>query len=429
MEIKNIKLKKGVELTALTTDKFKSSILKVYLLTELKEETASHNSLLVDVMSASCEKYPELKLLNRKLAELYDTVVTASVSKVGEADALSFTVSFLDGKYAFDGTDLLKECCEMLGEIIFHPLVKDGAFDKAVVEREKKNLIDAIEAEKNNKSSYAVKRCIDVMCEGEAYSVSANGETEIVKNISAQELYEHYQKTLASAKVSVFYSGASDTDKVEEMVNRYLPFEERDENIKYADVIDTVGEVKNVTEEFPITQGKLSLGFRTGITLPDDDYYAYAVFNAVFGASPSSKLFMNVREKMSLCYYCRPVPDAHKGTLIVTSGININDKEKAQAAILDQLMEIQNGNITDEEIDNAKRFLKNMNKERYDSPSSLISSYFQNSLYSIYLSPDEKTEKIYAVEKDDIVKVSKKVILDTVYFMTGDGTEDSEDEE
>ena len=168
-----------------------------------------------------------------------------------------------------------------------------------------------------------------------------------------------------------------------------------------------------------ITQGKLTLGFRTGISVYDSGYTAFSLFNEIFGGSPSSKLFMNVREKLSLCYYCSAIPEAHKGLLFVASGIEVENKQKAQEEILNQLEDIKQGKISDEEFDSAVKSLVNGYSELDDDPQSLSLWYYGRMLAGLDGTPQDVCEKIKALEKEDVVKASSGIKLDTVYFLKG----------
>ena len=93
---------------------------------------------------------------------------------------------------------------------------------------------------------------------------------------------------------------------------------------------------------------------RSGINALDPDYTAMVLANCILGGSPFSKLFMNVREKQSLCYYCAARHDTPKNVMFVQSGVETKDLDRTEEAILKELNDMKKGNITDDEILFAK---------------------------------------------------------------------------
>ena len=184
-------------------------------------------------------------------------------------------------------------------------------------------------------------------------------------------------------------------------------------------VVRTASGVKEVREECVGKQGNLVMGFRTGTVLSDGDYPKMALMSEIYGGSPSSKLFMNVREKMSLCYYCVSVPEAIKGIMLVRAGIENKNFETAKNAILEQLEFMKSGKFTEEELYNAKLSLINAYREISDNPQSLQNWYMGRMLSDISQSPEEAIEVVKNITKDEIVATAKKVTLDTVYFLEG----------
>ena len=161
------------------------------------------------------------------------------------------------------------------------------------------------------------------------------------------------------------------------------------------------------------------MGFRSGTVLRDGDYPKMALMSELYGGAPSSKLFMNVREKMSLCYYCVSMPEAVKGIMFVRAGIENENFETARDAILEQLELVKKGEFTDEELSSAKLSLINAYREISDNPQSLQNWYIGRALSGITQSPDETIEVVKNITKEEIVATANKVVLDTVYFLRG----------
>lgn len=410
----------NVSLNYIEMDKFKSNYLSVSFVLPFEKRSAAMNTLIMKILKRGTVSYPDMIALSKKLEYLYSTDIFTKANSFGETQALSFSIDALNNRFATDGTDILGEAIKMLGEIIFSPVTENGAFKASYFESEKKNLLDDISAEINNKAKYALSRCCENMFKDEKYRFSALGDFETVSGFTNEEVYSHYLSVLKHAGVNITFVGSTDITKLKaalvSMFNCYKPCEIYNCS---TDVIREVSEVKEVKEECVGKQGNLVMGFRSGKVLSDGDYPKMALMSELYGGSPSSKLFMNVREKMSLCYYCVSIPEAVKGIMFVRAGIENENFETARDAILEQLSLVSKGEFTDDELANAKLSLINAYKEISDNPQSLQNWYMGRMLSGITQSPDEAIEAVKNITKKEIVATAKNVVLDTVYFLRG----------
>lgn len=419
--MKRIELSEGIFLNIIQSDKFKTEYFDFNLILPLRKETASLAALLPQVLKRGCKSYPSMASLSKRLDYLYSTGFSTRVIKRGEAQILGFTMDFLRDSLIPDGKSLAADVFALLKDILFNPLVRCGAFKKDYVEGEKKNLIDAIRSLINNKNAYAMKKCHEAMCSGSAFAVSENGTEEDVDGITGKALYAFYRETIATARMELFYVGAAPEEKILPLVQSLVKELER------RPVLPVVTEpfhrtretVAELTEEMEVAQGKLILGFRSGHTLSDKNYTAYALFNELYGGSPTSKLFENVREKMSLCYYCRSIPEAHKGILTVASGIEVENRDKAVKEILHQLELTQEGRISDEELASAKKSLVNSYRQLYDDNAGMALWYLSRHIAGNTLTIEQVIEEIGKVTKEEIAACAADTQLDTVFFLKG----------
>ena len=429
MSVINKKIADGIYLNFIETDKFKTNYLSVNFITKLNKETASLNALIPMVLKRGTVKYPTMAEINEQLENLYATGIYSRVYKRGENQIVGFTSHMLDNSYSIDDTDILASALDMLDQLIFQPKLANGVFVESYVDSEKSNLIDNINALINNKNRYAVWRCQEEMCKDEVFGIAESGTVDDVRNITPESLYSQYRKILNESQIEIYYVGQGDIDWLSEKLTEIF------KNINHTDtqletvVIRKAGEVKEITEDQPVTQGKLSIGFRTGSVLNDGDYHKFVLFNEVFGGSPTSKLFMNVREKLSLCYYCHSMAESLKGIMVVASGVEVANKETAQSEILLQLDNIKNGIISDEEFVSAKNSVINGYRTINDSSGSLEAWYMNRMLADITSSPEEAIDLIDSVTIADIVEAANKITLDTIYFMNGTLTGGAEDDE
>lgn len=418
MVIENRSICEGVSLTVLPTERFKSNLMVVKLSVPLKAETATHYSLLTNVLSRCCEEFPTLKSFNIALEELYAADLDAYVAKSGEVQNVCFKLSCIENAYTYDGADVLAGAMRLLGCMIFKPLLEDGVFPYYVVESEKKNLREEIESLKEDKARYALNRCIRAMCAKEAYSVSAVGETEVLEGINGKALKALYDQLLETAPVSVYFVGNTDAGTVAEYCKRYLPFAPRANALYKTEVKAACGTVRRVTEQASAVQSKLCMAFRAPVTIDAGNYAAMLMACDILG-SPSGKLFVNVREKLGLCYYCTPMLDGVKGILTISAGIDACDREKAENAILQQIDDLKNGVISEGEIASAKAAALTAYKEIYDSPGAMIGWYSTRKGLGLSITPEEMAKKIELVNENDIAAAARTLTADTFYMLLG----------
>jgi len=370
------------------------------------------------VLRRSCREYPDMTALNKRLKELYGARLEAEISKRGEIQIITLYFEALCDEYALENEQILKACTALLKSVIFDPLLENNQFKADDTEIEKHNLVDLIDSQLNDKRYYASLRLKQVMCKNEAYGVYEFGEREAALAITTKDLYTAWVEMLTSAKVEIFLVGNSGEQACREMLSSAFSNIIRRNIVKCdTQVIRDALEVKTIEERLPINQAKLGLGFRAGIATPDADVAAMQLASTVLGGSPHSKLFLNVREKLSLCYYCYARYERQKGLLIIESGIEEQNYEKAKAEILHQLDELKAGNFTDDDLNFAALSLQNSYTELNDTLGGIAGWYLGQALLNTNLSPAQAAEEVMSLGRDDIIKAASKIKLDTVYLL------------
>lgn len=428
MEVIRKELCPGVGLTAIRTEKFKSATLSVSFLTPLAGETASLNALVPYVLRRGCESLPTMAQVSARLEELYGGMLEPTVRRRGETQCVGLMGSFLDDAYTLDESANLEDAGRLLAQLVLHPVVENGAFCADYVRGEKENLIQAIRGEMNEKRQYAVLRLTQEMCSGERYGVDRFGSEEAVRSVTPEGLWARYRELLRAAQVEIHYCGGAALEQVETALRELTEGlkatgRSRDalEPLSCEVVADRPAEeVRRVTERMDVAQGKLALGFRTGgVTLWDGDYPALLLCNAIYGGSGNSKLFLNVREKLSLCYYAGSMLESVKGIMVVSSGVEFDKLEEAQREILAQLEAVKEGNITPEELEGARQTVLSGYRSMLDSRGALESYWLTAAVTGEAKPPEELMERLKAVTAQDVAAVAQKLRLDTVYQLVG----------
>ncbi|WP_117160851.1 EF-P 5-aminopentanol modification-associated protein YfmF [Paraliobacillus sp. X-1268] len=411
----------GYNLHVLQSKKFKTIHLTVKLKSPLNRENITERALLPFVLQQGTNKYPTSSLFRRALDDLFGATLSIDSAKKGNDHVMSFRMEIANQTYLSTEQNILEEALQFLSDVIYDSKTIKEAFDQTIVSREKQTLKQKINAVVDNKMSYANMRLIDKMCEGEAYSLHVHGYQEDLNRIDEKSLYTYYQQLLQEDQMDVYVLGDLENIDVNKLIPSYFNKKRNPKLVEIEHDQKEQSEPKEIIEEQAMQQGKLHLGYRTNITFRDDAYPALQIFNAIFGGFPSSKLFINVREKNSLAYYASSRFESHKGLLFVFSGIDPKDYAKAKGIIVEQMDAMVNGDFTEEQIEEAKKLVVNQWKETLDHPDGLVEILYHQVLAGAERSPDQFVKEINQVSKDNLLEVGQKIQLDTVYFLTAQG--------
>ena len=409
----------GVYLTAVQSDKFKTGCFSLNLLRPMKKEEAAANALIPSVLLRGSERCPDIASISAKLDELYGASIGTLIRKKGEVQLVGFYCDYVQDEYVDE--PVFAPVMAFLAELLLNPWLENGAFPEAVVDSEKLNLENAMLSRINDKRTYAASQLIRTMCAGQPYGIPRIGEPEDLKNITAKSLYAHYWDLLATSRVELFYMGSLSPEAVTKVLQAALA------ELPRAEVFVPVGTtpapqarpVQEKTERLDVTQGKLSLGFFTDITAKDPRYPALVLAATVFGGGATSKLFTNVREKMSLCYYASASFEKFKGVLSVSSGVEFSKLETAKTEILRQLEACKAGDITDDELESARGYLVSDLKIAMDSPGRLDDYYMGQILLEQDGTMEDLASAIARVTKQEAADAIQALRLDTIYALEG----------
>lgn len=417
MEIK--KISAGVKLCTHKTTQFKTSAVSLNIITPLAEK-ASEKALLVHLLSRTNKDFPTITHMNRALASLYGAVLSPSATKLGEAQILTLTLVSIDDRFALENESVLEKGVELLLSCLFTPDITPQGFKDENLIREKRLLCEKIDSENDDKILYAAKRMTEEMCCDEAYSLSPLGSKEKIESITGKDVFEVWKKLLLSCPIQINVTGSFDEGKLESIIKPYFDrLERKDKDIVYPHtefITESYGS-KTVTEKQKVQQGKLVIGYRAGMTYDMDNFAAIKVMNAVFGSGTFSKLFMNVREKMSLCYYCSARLVSGKGIIFVQSGVETQNTQKALEAIRNELDDMRSGNFSDETIKAAKLSLKEAYLGVTDSVMSIDSWFTSQCLSSEFMTPEQYIDMIELVSREEIIVAANMITEDTVYIL------------
>jgi predicted Zn-dependent peptidase len=418
-----VKQLQGLNLHLIPNEKFKTVNIVVKFKSPLNRDTITKRALLPYVLQQGPKEYPSRKDLQIALDNLYGAVLSIDGGKKGNHHILSFRLEVANEKFIPNESNIMNEAVRLLNEVIFHPNINNDSFKEEIFTREKETLRQKIKSIIDDKMKYANMRLIDEMCEGEVYQTHVSGYEEDLDNISASDLYDYYRTLLKEDQVDVYVLGDIATTEIEDTIATNFNREiiENEKIVAEKEKIKNQDSPKEVIDKQNVQQAKLHIGYRTNIQYQDENYPALQVFNGILGGFPSSKLFINVREKNSLAYYASSRLESHKGLLLVFSGIAPKDYEKARDIMQQQMTSMKDGQITEEELNETKELIVNQLLETLDHPQGIIEMLYQQVIAQANLSPDQLIEKIKNVKLEEVIEVGKHIEEDTIYLLTSEG--------
>ena len=415
-------IKKGIKLHCIETEKFKTNLLAMFITLPLTRENVTFDSVIPAVLKRGTEKLKTQEEISKKLENMYGAAFDCGIEKIGDNHVIKFYLEALNDNFIPKeaNQDLLKESVELLLDIILNPLIENNAFKSEYVSSEKENIKVLIESKIDNKDAYAFNRCVEEMYKDKPYGLYKYGYIEDLDKIDEKNLYNYYKELIANSKIDIFISGALNAEKTAKVV-------EENENIKKLSERDgkcILGgeksieskEIHTIEEKMDITQGKLVMGLDVE-NINEEDKFKVAIYNVILGESATSKLFQNVREKASLAYTARSNYVRQKSNIYIRCGIEIANYEKAVEIIKEQLEDMKNGEFTEEDIKNAKKYMTSGIESIQDEQDSEITYYLGQELSQKLTTFKEYAQKIEGVTAEHVKEVANKIKINTIYFL------------
>ena len=415
----SLELSPGVTLRYLPSSRFKQSLLSVQFLRPMCRDESAKNAPLPEILLRGCRQYPDLRQITLHLDDLYGAAVAPQVRRVGDYQSVGLACGFMEDRFALPGDEILAPMVSFLGQLLLQPLTEGEGFCRAYIRSEKKNMISALEASRNDKQAYAMEKLLKTMCRGDSYGVPRLGTISQVRKITAPGLYDHYQKVLRESPVEIFYVGPAEMDKVASLLRPMFESLDRQVAALPPQKSFTPGKPGQREEIMDISQAKMALGFYTPITNQSDRFAAMRLLNLIFGGGMSSKLFSKVREEMGLCYSIGSAYYDSKGILTVHAGVESSRCEETQQAVRQQLEDCQRGEITRQELEQAKQALLSGLRAVYDSPGAMENYFSAAAISGRERSPEQYAAEVEQATLSDVVEAAATVQLHSSFFLKG----------
>ena len=422
MPYKIQEVKRGIKTHMIETNKFKTNLFAIFLSVPLNRESVTQNALIPAVLRRGTANLKTQEEISIALENMYGATLDCGVEKTGDNQTLKFYLETLNDTFLPEQENLSKKAIELLLDVVFNPLTENGNLKKEYVESEKKTIKRLIEGKIDNKDMYAYNRCIEEMYKNKPYGLYKYGYIEDLDKLDEKNLYEDYKKLLNEAKIDIFVSGNFGNDDIIDVINENInivnlkPREDKHIiNTEEKEKKEKV-EVQTIQEPKDVTQGKLVIGLDIDFYEPDSKY-AMCLYNVILGESATSKMFQNVREKAGLAYSARSTYVRQKNNIFIRAGIEISNYEKAVNIIKEQLEDMKNGKFTEEDIENAKKYMVAGIKTVQDEQDSEITYYMGQELSGKLIYFEDYINKINDVTREQIDQIAKNININTIYFL------------
>ncbi|MDD6033053.1 MAG: pitrilysin family protein [Oscillospiraceae bacterium] len=409
----------GIRFSTIPMNRFKSDLLMLNLVLPLTRETITGCALVPMMLEKSTRDYPTYQLFSKKLGRMYGASAGSTVQKIGDHLVVTLSVSALNDRYALQGEKLLEESARVLLSMALAPMIENGAFEEKTFRLQVQALQDAIDAEINEKRRFALAQTLRLLFGDEPAGLSRLGYREDLDAMTPVQAAESYARMLDESTIELIHVGPGDPAPARELFREAFAGRTRHP----AALPPTLfrkgeGEVKTGCSRFDVTQAKLCLGFRSEVTPQSPLLNPMRMMTAILGGTPTSKLFLNVREKLSLCYYCAASFDRTKGVMVIDSGVEPEKVEQAKAAILEQLRQMQQGDFTDTDMEYARLSLYNTFRSMSESPYTVANYCLGQLLTGTDGTPEDQCARIAAVTREEIMEAARALRLDTEYLLT-----------
>lgn len=409
-----------VRILSVPTDSFKTVALSLNILIPIVRNTAE-NIVLASYLSHSSKRYGTLAALSARLEELYGADLSGNAAKLGDAYRVRLSLTCIDDRFSLGGESVVEPSLKLLLQALLEPLADENGFCARQLETELRLKAEEIESELNDKRAYALTRMLETMCAGEPFGLTRTAILKSIGEVTPESMLRAWRELLRDATVQLNVIGNVDAKVCRERVEKaFAVLPQRCPVPMETVFVRRARGVTEKTEEMNANQSRLVLGLRTGMRNGADDFHAVRLMTDLFGGGPYSRLFRNVREKLSLCYYCEASLLRQKGILVVQSGIERKNRQRALDEIYRQLEIMRGGGFEDGELEASGKALCDLYRGVGDSPETL-DAYYASRLTGEPETPEETAEGLKRVTREQVVRAAERLSLDTVYTLAGNG--------
>ncbi|MEG1009026.1 MAG: pitrilysin family protein [Clostridia bacterium] len=401
------------------TDKFKTCHMEIIFRKDILKEDMSTYSFLCDILTDCSKKYPQKKDVIIRMEELYKAVLYGLCSRLGNTLFTSFVYEFIEPTYINDD-NYLEDVIKFPFSMIQEPLVTNEEFDQKTFNIIKKRYINEIKSIEDDGYKLSLKKLFETLEETSPTSHSTFGSITDIEKITPASLYKVYKNFYKDNICDIFIIGNLDMDLVVTHIKKY--FKNRVINNKKIDLF-VENKVKNkcsvVHDKANFVQTHVNVIYNlVGFTKYERDI-VFNLYNYILcSGGLTSKLYLDIREKNSLCYSIDSIYLKFDNLFLLHLSLDDENKEKAIKLIKKGVKEMALGDFTETDIENAKRSIRMSLDLSLDNIVAILNNCAFNYFDDLPLL-EERKKLLMDVTKEDIVNVAKKLKINTAFMLSG----------
>lgn len=425
-DYQSIRLAEQVHLHAHHAPHFMTTRVDIFIHDRLRPLQNTKLALLARILERGTRSLPTMRAINQYTDSLFGAAFVSEIDQFGESQAIHLGLEVLDSAFLPESEeDLLSSGLDLLRDVLFEPYVDDeDEFPQSIVDREQRALGRQLNSLLSDKSAYAQRRCVEEMCRGEPYGLFALGDRRDLDAIDGRNLRQCHDLLLRTRPMDIFFSSRQPIDTVAVAL-----FEQRfvtDDREVASDQVTaepspSSSSVREVIDTDEVSQGRLVFGMRTSTGLGDPAFTALAVFNHLVGSDSHSRLHRALREEAGLCYYVGSFLEPLCQLMFVEAGIDTGDYVEARSSIEQEFQAIAEDGPGDEEVARAKTQLTQRLSSLPDDRDALMRFYLARRIGVAAIARTTLAGQIQSVTAKDVREVARRVQVDTVYFLAGNG--------
>lgn len=408
----------GVFLNTLPAEKFNRCRLSLRFRFPADRAKATDHALLPLVLERGYAACPDMTALSRKLAKLYGAALNVETSMQGACRVLTVAVTGIQDRYALAGEALSAEYAAIAFGVAFDPYLEDGLFSAEAVRIEKSTLARQLESEINDKRLYCVRQARRRFYGEHPAGIERDGYLADLPGVSPESLTEAYKEILATAQLDVICLGVDERAVREALTQKLAAVRRRPAQLP-GNLFLPGQPTQHFEEQLELVQAKLCMMFTWNAPADPEDLNAFRLAMCLYGGGATSRLFLNVREKQSLCYYCGSRFLSATACMMVDSGVEPANAARAEAAILKELRDLAQGPIQPEELEDARRSLLSGMESVGDSLAGLENWYYTEILRGAEIhTPEQSALQLRGVSEAQVCRLLAGFTHSVSYLVT-----------
>jgi len=414
---------KTYNIYTIKTDKFKTCHMEIIFRNNIRKDDITKRTFITELLVENSKLYKTRKDMIIELENLYNSYFYGVTNRVGSSILTSFCFDFIDPNLIDEEID---EFIKFPLNNILNPNVTNNEFDITTFEYIKTRIKTDIESIIEDPKTYAIDKLLNNMCKDTESSINISGYIEDLDVITPTNLYDYYNEILNHDYIDIYIIGNLDMNKVVSIIkNNFKINIFKDHEITYNVQNKSIKKPKKIIENYNSSQENICIGLNIENMTDREKNYVGHIYNSILGGnSLESKLYTKLRNENSLCYTCSSIYQKFDKLLILYTAVSNEKENDAIKLMKESILEIRNGNITDDELENAKKLITTTLTMSEDNPGRVVDNYLYKNLYGLD-DLEIRIKNYNSITKKEVIDFSKKIKLNTILCLRDDENEEN----